>query len=716
MRRKIFFGFQNDLKSPMTSKSWSEIFTIMNSDKVVNLCKQIAELDPSAENYKELKNGIKKRLPAITPHASSFVDGERKNDRALWSGYVCVEYDNLSEEEILGFYTFSRAHEQFVGLGYGADLISRSASGRGVWLLVRVKDGDYQKVDETIQAVHETLCYKIGRSLDFKLDEAKDLARLRFLPSYEYVMLDEIGKTPVFQDNCCIISQFSQLYEWSNSIVLSDEDKREGRRHQTYKKLAIESVKYCQNRDAILLILSDLGLPRSEREQLIDWALKHVKKDPQYTIKKQNSSPQIPLDYEALPYPKDAAPELMNVLVDQLPACWKQTAALALLPVLSTAAGRMSYGSNQKPLAFHVAVYGKAGSGKSQFTCAPAQKIMDILSREDNHARRSIEMLKQGFSLSEACPRSPKVLGFDTSTVQLAKYLQYASQTVMLYTDEISSCVGSDRNQFMQLQPLLRKGYDGIQHIADYKDIDSFRGTIFPRISYLACGTPTTMFKYFNDSATEQGSTRRTILVEHPSYKQEVREVQYTEQQLELIESELNYLQTQKGIVYNANIEYRVEAWKRKKQLEAGDDEVKLLMVNTPADTMRRAAYLAYILFRYDEYKWMECVKFGEWVAEYQLRSYSNRTYTSLKQEEQKQKQYESISTQQHQALFNKQMLEALPNVFTWDDVLKYRIEKKYPHNPKSMVILSRWKKNGDITNLGGGVFEKTKWETEGDV
>ena len=61
-------------------------------------------------------------------------------------------------------------------------------------------------------------------------------------------------------------------------------------------------------------------------------------------------------------------------------------------------------------------------------------------------------------------------------------------------------------------------------------------------------------------------------------------------------------------------------------------------------------------------------------------------------------------------------MLEALPNVFTWDDVLKYRIEKKYPHNPKSMVILSRWKKNGDITNLGGGVFEKTKWETEGDV
>jgi hypothetical protein len=100
----------------------------------------------------------------------------------------------------------------------------------------------------------------------------------------------------------------------------------------------------------------------------------------------------------------------------------------------------------------------------------------------------------------------------------------------MLYTDEISSSVGNDKNAFMQLQPILRKGYDGIEHIMDFKDIDSFRGSLKPRISYLACGTPTTMFKYFNEAATEQGSTRRTILVEHPSYKQEVREVQYTEE------------------------------------------------------------------------------------------------------------------------------------------------------------------------------------------
>lgn len=39
IEEKIFFAFQNDLKSPSTSKSWSEIVTIMQSDRVANLCK-----------------------------------------------------------------------------------------------------------------------------------------------------------------------------------------------------------------------------------------------------------------------------------------------------------------------------------------------------------------------------------------------------------------------------------------------------------------------------------------------------------------------------------------------------------------------------------------------------------------------------------------------------------------------------------------------------
>ena len=52
--------------------------------------------------------------------------------------------------------------------------------------------------------------------------------------------------------------------------------------------------------------------------------------------------------------------------------------------------------------------------------------------------------------------------------------------------------------------------------------------------------------------------------------------------------------------IYEEDIENAVLQWKQQKQNQAGDDTVKRLMANTPADTMRRAAYLAYILSHYD--------------------------------------------------------------------------------------------------------------------
>ena len=167
---------------------------------------------------------------------------------------------------------------------------------------------------------------------------------------------------------------------------------------------------------------------------------------------------QQPIDYEALPLPYRQAPALIQTLVKQLPDCWQQTASLALLPALSVACGNISYGADRKPLAFHVAVYGLAGSGKSQFTCRPAQYVQDYLARNDNSYR------KNGTT-------APRVIGFEISTVQLCKYLALSpNDTVMLYTDEISQAIGSERssNSFMQLQPILRKGFDGITHTMDY--------------------------------------------------------------------------------------------------------------------------------------------------------------------------------------------------------------------------------------------------------
>ena len=402
-----------------------------------------------------------------------------------------------------------------------------------------------------------------------------------------------------------------------------------------------------------------------------------------------------PIDYEALPLPFNHTPQIIQTLVKQLPDCWQQTAALALLPVLSVACGNISYGADKKPLAFHVAIYGMAGSGKSQFTCRPAQFVQDYLSRNDNSYR------KNGTS-------APRIIGFEISTVQLCKYLALSpNDTVMLYTDEISQSIGSERsnNSFMQLQPILRKGFDGITHTMDYKEKDSFRGTIKPRLSFLACGTPNSLFRYFNDKAIEEGTTRRVIFVEHPEYEPNVPDIAYTEEQTELVNNQLDWLEMQNGIVHNEQIEAAVLAWKTHKLAQMGTDKVKRLMINTPTDIYRRAAYLAYILNRFEGVE--DSLIFGQWVAEYMLRASFNHTFEQQQAIADEGKKHFAISTQNYSEDFNQTMLDDLPQEFEWQDVITYRKLHNYSGANTSRVILTRWKNRGKIKQIKRNTFIK---------
>lgn len=111
----------------------------------------------------------------------------------------------------------------------------------------------------------------------------------------------------------------------------------------------------------------------------------------------------------------------------------------------------------------------------------------------------------------------PRVMSFtETSTVQLLKYLQYAgSRTVMCYEGDLTSTIGGDKSSFLNIQPLFRKGFDGENVVMDFKSADSFIGSLNPRLSFLAVGTPGPIMKYFNVDSTSEGNTRRVILVEH---------------------------------------------------------------------------------------------------------------------------------------------------------------------------------------------------------
>jgi hypothetical protein len=400
---------------------------------------------------------------------------------------------------------------------------------------------------------------------------------------------------------------------------------------------------------------------------------------------------QQPLDCEALPFPSAKAPEVIKLLVSQLPPCWQQTAALALLPALATAASRVTY-ENYRPLAFHVAVFGLAGSGKSQFTCKPAQLVQDYIARMDQIYRQD----------NSKCP---KLIGFETSIVQLSKYLQKSNdEMTMLYTDEISQAV-STNNGFLQLQPILRKGFDGISHTMDYKDRDSFRGTIKPRISFLACGTPNTLFKYFDQKAIEEGTTRRVIFVEHPVYDGEPKQIQFTKEQWEAITKEIEFLEQQNIDLNIPEIEKAALKWKNNYKKQIKGDMVAQLMLNTPTDLFKRGAYLAYTLNHYQNLN--NAVSFGKWIAEYMLRAAINLTLQAQRKIADEGKKYFTESTQNLCKDFNDKMLQELPEQFKFQDVIDYRNKNGYSGDPCNPNIISRWIKRNKIKIITKGLYQK---------
>ena len=400
---------------------------------------------------------------------------------------------------------------------------------------------------------------------------------------------------------------------------------------------------------------------------------------------------QQPLDCEALPFPSAKAPEVIKLLVSQLPPCWQQTAALALLPALATAASRVTY-ENYRPLAFHVAIFGLAGSGKSQFTCRPAQLVQDYIARMD-------QIYRQDGS------KCPKLIGFETSIVQLSKYLQKSNnEMTMLYTDEISQAV-STNNGFLQLQPILRKGFDGISHTMDYKDRDSFRGTIKPRISFLACGTPDSLFKYFDKKAIEEGTTRRVIFVEHPVYDGEPKQIQFTKEQWEAITKEIEFLEQQNIDLNIPEIEKAALKWKNNYKKQLKGDLVAQLMLNTPTDLFKRGAYLAYTLNHYQNLN--NAVSFGKWIAEYMLRAAINLTLQAQRKIADEGKKYFTESTQNICKDFNDKMLQELPQQFKFQDVIDYRNKNGYSGDPCNPNIISRWIKRNKIKIITKGLYQK---------
>ena len=565
-------------------------------------------------------------------------------------------------------------------------------------MLIEVPGCDYSQMESTLHAVHEAYCAKIkqhcGLDVSEKVDISLDLARLRFLPADYYIFWDCVRD---FENEEERMTPYNNMYGDVLSLCAQlPQEAAQGTRNTTYKESMVQVARLTNNKHVLLKHLPTLGLDEKERVALVNWGGDHisVKESGGKENKRVINTQMQPIDTEALPLPYRHMPELMRVLVRNLPSEWKAPATMALLPALSVACGQLSK-TDGSPLVFQVALYGSPQSGKTKFSARPASMVQDYISRNDNMYRKAIEK-------SDSSAQCPKVLAFtDTSTVQMTKYLEYAhNRTVMAYEGDLSSSLASGESSFLDLKKILRKGFDGETLQMDYKNEQSARISIKARISALVVGTPNTIYNYFNRKSTSEGNSRRVIMVEHPLLMRNIKFKDYTEEEKQFIFSELSYLDSlPEQTLYHAQIEESSFAWRENKQQEAQGDAVLWTATQTPTEMFQRAAYLMYALNHFDENSIQNCCIFGRWIAEYQYRSYINNTYTDQKAEQKSFEARKAPSTQKTQEAFNQKMLAALPKIFTKQDVINYRIDNHYPHDLYNQAVVTRWKKQGLIAS-----------------
>jgi hypothetical protein len=90
------FQYQDKVNAGVPQLCTKEIWdNLIDSPEVKDICRRIAALDPTAEDYNDRKQALKRRLPIIIPHAASFKNGKRISADAIPSGLAMLDVDHV---------------------------------------------------------------------------------------------------------------------------------------------------------------------------------------------------------------------------------------------------------------------------------------------------------------------------------------------------------------------------------------------------------------------------------------------------------------------------------------------------------------------------------------------------------------------------------------------------------------------------------------------
>ncbi len=735
---------------PCTQDIWNEL---INRPTVINTCAAIAALDPSAPDYKDRKQALKKRLPIIIPHAASFANGKRVSADATPSGLAMLDVDHVENPRDW----FESIDKQLLS-DNKIYLVAITASGHGIRIIGERLER------ESIEAAQ----LRMATALNITEYDAvtKDLARASYVVPRDYILwiyaaglfseeerpdLKELLALPPHVDP----SPNDQINEKMVNGPYSEADRStegriemvnyrgipyadivqqlmlsigaaegavQGERNTVYFSLANYMRYICDFDPALLFqILPDFGLSEQERRQVISSAIGRPRKSQipmvlQSAIaiceKEHHLDEQSPLEKStALPLPE--LPRLLKLVCKRLPEDYRAAMIIASLPILGTLATRIRFeylDRQEQSLSFFSCITAPAASGKS-FIRKPLDLLLTPINEQDAIEREKEQAYKDKLRASKnsknqpedphACPRNN---GVAISIAKLLQLLTYAEGKHLIgIGEEMDTLVKSERaGVWSQKSDIYRLAFDNAEYGQAYMSDASFNAHIKVYYNLLLTGTPNSMKRFFKD--LENGLATRVCFAQLPdtSFTEIPVFAPYSEAEKAEIIRWARRLDAEKGTIECPQLNTVISDWLERKRQQAIDADSHAM------DTLRRragvmgfrAGMLCYLL---ENRKFTKTVgQFAEWVAEYVFRNQMELWGEQMEQE--LSGALEVLSGERGSAA---SLLALLPVEFTTADLIKLRVRKGQSVKGSAIsMVLNRWRGNGKIEKLSD-----TRWK-----
>ncbi len=730
--------------------------SLIDSPEVKNICNRIAALDPTAEDYNDRKQALKRRLPIIIPHAASFRNGKRVSADAIPSGLAMLDVDHVDNprEAYLRLLPEGKSEEWFIE--NGIYLIAITASGHGLRVIGRrnslpFREGLGLGSLESIEAAQ----LRMATVLNITEYDAvtKDLARASYVVPRDYILW-------IYEAGLLYMPEHVSTDAWTNiplalpphtpeersgqdspnspeyrgipyanivnQLMLSigaAEGAVQGERNTVYFSLANYMRYICDfNASLLFQILPDFGLTEQERRQVISSAIGRPRKSQipmvlQSAIaiceKEAHLDEQSPLEKStALPLPE--LPRLLKLVCRRLPEDYRAAMIIASLPVLGTLATRIRFeylDRQEQSLSFFSCITAPAASGKS-FIRKPLDLLLTPINEQDAIEREKEQAYKEKLRASKnsknqpedphACPRNN---GVAISIAKLLQLLTYAEGKHLIgIGEEMDTLVKSERaGVWSQKSDIYRLAFDNAEYGQAYMSDSSFNAHIKVYYNLLLTGTPNSMKRFFKD--LENGLATRVCFAQLPdtSFTEIPVFAPYTEAERAEIIRWARRLDAEQGTLVCPQLNTVIANWLEQKRQQAMEADSHAM------DTLRRragvmgfrAGMLCYLL---ENRKFTKTVaSFAEWVAEYVFRNQMELWGEQMEQE--LSGALEVLSGERGSAA---SLLALLPAEFTTADLIKLRARKgQSVKNNAICMVLNRWKTNNKITKINESTWKK---------